>query len=90
MAIVISNDRRDEAIASLQRYADEYLDDSLGNLAAGSLLDYVIEEIGPLIYNQAVRDVQERLQAQVMEVDIEIHEDEFQYWRKQGRSRKVR
>lgn len=90
MAIVISKDRRDEAIASLQRYADEYLDDSLGNLAAGSLLDYVIEEIGPLIYNQAVRDVQERLQAQVMEVDIEIHEDEFQYWRKQGRSRKVR
>jgi hypothetical protein len=26
--------------------------------------------------------VQERLQARVAELDIEIHEDEFQYWRK--------
>lgn len=41
-----------------------------------------IEEIGPLIYNQAVADVQERLQARVSELDIEVHEETFTYWRK--------
>ncbi|MBL8302519.1 MAG: DUF2164 domain-containing protein, partial [Ideonella sp.] len=30
----------------------------------------------------AVADVQERLQARVAEVDIEVHADEFTYWRK--------
>jgi len=52
------------------------------------LLGFFLEEIGPLVYNQAVADVQERLQARIMELDIEVHEDEFQYWRKFDRPRK--
>ena len=40
------------------------------------------------IYNKAVADVQERLQARVMEIDIEVHEEEFQYWRKSDRNKK--
>lgn len=57
---------------------------------AGELLGYFLEEIGPVIYNQAVSDVQERLQARVMEVDIELHADEFDYWRKYEQARKRR
>jgi hypothetical protein len=35
------------------------------------------------VYNQAVADVQDRLaQRLVAEIDVEIHEDEFGYWRK--------
>jgi outer membrane protein assembly factor BamE (lipoprotein component of BamABCDE complex) len=32
-----------------------------------------------------ISDVQERLAARVQELDLEIHEDEFQYWRRQGK-----
>jgi hypothetical protein len=35
-----------------------------------------------VIYNRAVADAQERIQARVADLDIEVHEDEFQYWRK--------
>ena len=45
---------------------------------------------GPLVYNQAVADVQERLQSHISEFDIEVHEDEFQYWRKYDSKRKHR
>jgi uncharacterized protein (DUF2164 family) len=48
------------------------------------LLDYFLAEIAPAIYNQAVADVQARLQARVMEIDAEIFEDEFEYWQKTG------
>ena len=34
--------------------------------------------------------VQERLQTRVTELDIEVHEDEFQYWRKYDRQHKDR
>jgi len=37
-----------------------------------------------------VADAQERLQARVGELDIEVHEDEFDYWRKFDRQRKGR
>jgi len=64
------------------------MEERIGNIAAGALLGFFLEEIGPLVYNQAVADVQERLQARIMELDIEVHEVEFQYWRKVDRPRK--
>lgn len=90
MAVTIPKEARQQAIGSLERYFQEQLDEKIGNLAAGALLNYFIEEIGPLIYNQAVAEVQERLQARIAELDIELHEDEFQYWRKQESPRKAR
>ena len=54
------------------------------------MLTFFLEEVGPSIYNKAVADVQERLQLRVSELDIEVHEDEFQYWRKYERQAKPR
>ena len=88
MTIEISKEARKEAIASIERYFTENMEDKIGNIAAGALLGFILEEIGPVIYNKAVTDVQERLQARIMEVDIEIHEDEFHYWRKFDQLRK--
>ena len=88
MTIEISKEARKEAIASIERYFEENMEQKIGNISAGALLGFFIEEIGPLIYNKAVADVQERLQARISEVDIEIHEDEFQYWRKYDKQRK--
>jgi len=88
MAIEISKEARKEAIASIERYFQENMEERIGNIAAGALLGFFLDEIGPTVYNKAVADVQERLQARIMELDIEVHEDEFQYWRKFERQRK--
>lgn len=88
MTIEISAEARKEAVASLMRYFDENMEERIGNVAAGALLGFFLEEVGPVIYNRAVTDVQERLQQRVAEVDLEVHEDEFQYWRKFKRSGK--
>ncbi|NMG36213.1 DUF2164 family protein [Azoarcus sp. TTM-91] len=90
MAIELNKDARREAIASIERYFRENMEEPIGNIAAGGLLGFFLEEIGPAIYNQAVADVQVRLQARVMELDIEVHEEEFQYWRKMERGGKGR
>lgn len=88
MTIEITKEKRKEVIASIQRYFEENKEEKIGNIAAGALLDFLLEELGPIVYNKAVSDVQERLQSRVMEVDIEVHEDEFQYWSKYDRQRK--
>jgi uncharacterized protein (DUF2164 family) len=90
MPIEIPKDARKEAIASIERYFREHMDEPIGNIAAAALLNFFIEEIGPLVYNYAVAEVQERLQVRVSELDIELHEDEFQYWRKFDPARKPR
>ena len=82
MAIELSKEDRAQAIDSLTRYVLENLDQKIGNLTAAAMLGFILEDIGPSIYNRAVSDVKERLLMRVEDVDFEIHEDEFQYWRK--------
>jgi uncharacterized protein (DUF2164 family) len=88
MSIELSKDTRQEAIKSIERYFKENMEERIGNIAAAALLNFFLEEIGPSVYNQAVLDVQERLQQRVSELDIETHEQEFQYWQKFDRMKK--
>ncbi|MDN8613497.1 DUF2164 domain-containing protein [Variovorax ginsengisoli] len=90
MTIELSKEARKEAIASIERYFRENMEEPIGNIAAGALLGFFLEEVGPVIYNRAVTEVQERLQARISELDIEVHEDEFQYWRKYERKARER
>lgn len=90
MTIELPKDLRAQAVSSIERYFREHMDEPIGNIAAGGLLGYFLEEIGPLVYNQAVADVQERLQARVAELDVEVHEEPFGYWKKFERPGKAR
>jgi uncharacterized protein (DUF2164 family) len=86
MPIELPREARNQAIASIERYLAEELDQRIGNIAAGALLGFFLEEVGPLVYNQAVAQVQERLLQRAQELDIEFNEDAFRYWprRQQG------
>lgn len=82
MTIEISKEARQQAIASIERYFRENMDEPIGNVSAGALLGFFIEELGPSLYNQGVADAQERMLARVQELDLDVHEDEFAYWKK--------
>lgn len=90
MSIELSREARAQAVASIERYFNENMEQRIGNIAAGALLTFFLEEIGPAVYNKAVAEVQERMQARVLELDIEIHEEEFQYWPKRYKSARPR
>ena len=87
MTIELPKEVRAEAVASIERYFLEHLEERIGNIQAAALLNYVLEEIGPSIYNQAIADAQERLRMRIDELDIECHADEFRYWPKFERKR---
>lgn len=86
MGIELSKEDRQQAITSIERYFREHMDEPIGNIAAAGLLGFFLEENGPSVYNKAVTDVQHRLQARVSELDFEVHEDEFLYWRRVDRT----
>ena len=88
MTIEIAKEARQLAVASLQRYFKQNMEEEIGNLTANGLLSFFIDDIGPLIYNQAVSDVQTRLQTRVLEVDAEVYEEAFTYWEKADRPKK--
>lgn len=90
MTIEIPKEARQQAVASIERWFEENREERIGNIAASALLGFFLEEVGPLVYNRAVADVQERLAVRVSELDIEFHEDEFDYWRKLQKAKKAR
>jgi uncharacterized protein (DUF2164 family) len=86
VSIELSREARAQALTSIERYFNENMEQRIGNIAAGALLAFFLEEIGATVYNKAVAEVQERMQARVLELDIEVHEEEFQYWPRQAKA----
>ncbi len=88
--IEISKQARGDAIASIRRYFEENMTEPIGELPAGLLLNFFLEEIGPVIYNRAVADAQTRMQQRVSDLDGELYVDPFPYWPKVEAKRKSR
>ena len=86
----LSKFARGQAVASIQRYVEENLSEPIGELPAGLLLNFFLEEIGPVIYNKAIADAQERMQGRVADLTAELFADEFQYWPRTQARRKSR
>lgn len=86
MAIELPSRTRTALIESLQAFAREAHDLEWGVIATERHLDYVLEEIGPAIYNRAVRDVQARLGSVVADLDMDLSLVEMGYSARQRRT----
>jgi len=80
MPIKLSPETIKRLVASIKRYAAENLDEEIGDLKAGLLLDYCLKEIGPSIYNQAIADAQAYFTGRVADLEGVCHEPEFGFW----------
>ena len=90
MTIDIAKQARADATASIQRYFQENMPEPIGELPAGLLLNFFLEEIGPAIYNRAIADAQARMHQRVVDLNGELYADEFQYWARIDAKRKTR
>jgi uncharacterized protein (DUF2164 family) len=80
MAIELSPETTKQLLSSIKRYFTESLDQDIGDLKAGMLLNYCLKEIGPSIYNQAITDAQAYFQERVGDLEGVCYEKEFTYW----------
>ena len=90
ITIELSKQARAEAIASIQRYFRDEMPEPIGEVPAGLLLNFFLEEIGPAIYNKAIADAQARLLGRVSDLNGELYADEFQFWIRVENKRKNR
>ena len=80
MAITLPPETKKHLRGSIQRYVREELDQDIGDLKADLLLDYVLREIGPSIYNQAIADAQAYFTQRVADLEGVCYEKELGYW----------
>jgi len=75
---------RQQLIESLKRYADEEMDTEIGDLKAMFLLDYILEQVGPHIYNQALSDMATQLSLKVSDAMDALYKEPPVDKRKRG------
>jgi uncharacterized protein (DUF2164 family) len=74
VAISIPDDARPALIESIKGYFRDQRDEEIGDLQAGFLLDFVLREIGPSVYNQALADTQAYLRNVIGDLDVTLGE----------------
>ena len=87
MSIKLTDQQRKQAIVSIKRYVQEELDQDIGELKAGLLLDFFLKEIAPSVYNGAVGNAQTYLRDRLSDLEGVCYHDEFAYWPKTERRR---
>ncbi len=80
MAIEIKADDRKRLVASIRRYFEQELEEEIGDLQAGFLLDFCLKEICPTVYNRAIADAQAWMVGRVEDLEGSLYEPEFDFW----------
>ena len=65
-----------ELAASLRAALRDDHDVQIGELGARLLLESIVAEVGPSVYNQALRDAQAHLGRVVDDLDVTLHQPE--------------
>ena len=82
MAITLTDDAKKRSIASLTRFCGAEFDLELSQIQAAALLDFVLKEIAPSVYNGAIADARAFLGDRLGDMEATCFEGEFTYWPK--------
>lgn len=81
-AIVLPDAARKQAVAALRQYVGANLEEEIGDLKAGLMLDFILSELGPSIYNQAIADARTFFEERTSDLAALCYHDEFPTSRK--------
>ena len=73
--LALSGDRREALAAHLRRLFASQFDEDLSVFRADAIIDLMLEQLGPAVYNQAVEDVRAHLQGKLDDLSGEVWVD---------------
>lgn len=85
MEIKLDKDVEKRLTESLQRYLSETFEGETGALKAGLCLRFILEEIGPAIYAQAISDAQTYFHEKTADLENVCFVNEGGWWKKAKR-----
>ena len=80
MTITLTDDARKQFVASIKRYFLEELDQDIGELKSGLVLEFFLKEIAPTIYNGAIADAQTYVRDRLVDLEGACSVPEFAFW----------
>ncbi|MCF6411205.1 DUF2164 domain-containing protein [Pseudalkalibacillus salsuginis] len=72
MGLKIPKEERDQLVKNIQGYFIDERGEEIGDLAAGLMLDFILKDVGPYLYNQGVRDAKKLVQEKMFNVEEDM------------------
>lgn len=66
-------EQKQQITSSIQDYLDTELSIEIGSLASENLLDFMLKELTPYIYNQAIADARIVIEQKMISIEEEIY-----------------
>jgi uncharacterized protein (DUF2164 family) len=71
--IKLPKEQKEQILANLQSYFELERSETLGNLAAEQLIDFMIQQLGPYLYNKAIEDARQMLLEKMAGLEEELY-----------------
>ena len=85
MKVSFSKEEKRILIPLIQQYFLDHRDEEIGILASELCLDFIASDIGPFIYNNALKDARKALEESTSELDYRLYELEKPLPKRQNR-----
>jgi len=76
LRIRLSDERRADLVGRIQAYLRESFEEEAGELKAGLMLEFFVKELGPAVYNQAIKDAHDFVAEKLVDLEGEFYEPE--------------
>ena len=76
MRVKLSDERKSEIADALVAYFADEFDEDLSAFRAASIVDFMLRQIGPSQYNQAIADARKYMAEKIDDLDTEFYEPE--------------
>ncbi|WP_440962116.1 DUF2164 domain-containing protein [Paenibacillus nitricinens] len=71
--IKIQREHKLQVTSSIQDYFEAELSSEIGQLASENLLDFMLKELSPHIYNQALADARKVIEQKMISIEEELY-----------------
>lgn len=73
MNVKISNERKDQLVANIQRFFEEEDLEEIGRFQAERLIEEMVKLIGPYAYNQGIEDARKLIVDKVTNIEEDLY-----------------
>lgn len=72
MSVKLTKEQREKTIRDIKYYYSKEREEELTNLAAELLLDFILKDIAPMIYNEGLKDSKVWFTNKLMDLDVDF------------------
>lgn len=71
--VKLRKEDKEQLITAIQQFFFDERGEEVGNIAAETVLDFMIKQLGPYLYNEGIKDAQKLIMERMQSMDDDLY-----------------